>query len=83
MRDNQGRFMARAREDMFNKLNIIYIFYQILPIIILIFCCYHYFDVSTSFKNVLLKLICGNSFEGCICKCGDVNGSSSSYWNSK
>jgi hypothetical protein len=79
MRDQQGRF-ARAKEDAIGFLTLIYYLYQLLPLIIFVICVYYYYDIPSSIRQTLLKVICGSNYESCTCKDG-VNGGS--YWNSK
>lgn len=66
-RDQYGKFIVEAKEDMFTLYNILSLLYKLAPVLIIVYALFRYFHVSEHMSNVMLELICGNS--NCYCSC--------------
>lgn len=77
-RGANGRFV-RNPNDFIDLYRLLLSLYQLLPLLTVLIISYFYWDIPKITREVLLKIVCGQSGELCTCKCGNENGS---YWKS-
>lgn len=72
-RDNQGRFQ-RIHNDLEDIVNVSYSLLKLIPILFISYCLWYYFDINTSFRGIVMKIMCGHNDCSCSCSNGSAGG---------
>ena len=69
-RDEKGRFVAEIKDDAENIVNFCYLLYRLLPLFIIGFALFKYYDLSNFLYSFGQILTCGKN---CRCVCDNGN----------
>jgi C4-dicarboxylate transporter len=76
-RDEKGRYIL---DDIEKGVNIFYLIYKMIPIIIVLFILWKYIGISSKLESLLMELLCGSSSCQCTFKSKfDKNGGGNDF----
>lgn len=76
-RDRLGRFES-VKNDALDLINLCYLLFRLIPIFVILYILFSYYEVNTVLVKIVLKLVCGKD---CVCQCS-VESKNNGGWGS-